>query len=368
MNKKKPIFGLLSFSVLAGSAYTFISNIYRGSRFVDEYVSKFGKIKFNSTFSIEKDGYYSINKTDNKPFRVLQLTDIHIGGGYLSRHEDMQALGIMYRAIVSTKPDLIVITGDVACAKAHISFSRNNLNCFRIVTDMLENIEIPYAITFGNHDADGRAAYKRRVLADFISGREHSVMVSNEETEGITGFSNYTVKLRNKSGKLNSVIFMLDSNEYIKTDQKKTYDYIHNDQVEWYEKETLRINDEEGRKVPSHVFFHIPLREYNEAWNAVINADKSAEYCYGSRDESISCSKIDSNLFDKVLQLGCTKGLYCGHDHLNDFSVNYKGVRLTYGQAIDCLLYAKNLSEHKGATLLKIHKNGDFEIKGKKHR
>ena len=84
MNKKKPIFGLLSFSVLAGSAYTFISNIYRGSRFVDEYVSKFGKIKVNSTFSIEKDGYYSINKTDNKPFRVLQLTDIHIGGGYLS--------------------------------------------------------------------------------------------------------------------------------------------------------------------------------------------------------------------------------------------------------------------------------------------
>ena len=193
-------------------------------------------------------------------------------------------------------------------------------------------------------------------------------MVETEKTEGITGFSNYLVKLRNKNGKLNSVIYMLDSNEYIKVEQKKTYDYIHKDQVEWYASETIRINSEEGRNVPSHLFFHIPLREYNDAWNAVINADKSAEYYYGSRDEAISCSKADSELFDKVLELDSTKGIFCGHDHLNDFSVSYKGIRLTYGQGIDCLLYAKNLSEHKGATLLKIHKNGDFEIKGKKHR
>lgn len=368
MNKKKPLIGLLGASVLAGGAYAFVRNIYRGSKFLDSYVDKVEKIDVNSTFELEDDGYYAIRKTDNKPFRILQLTDIHIGGGYLSRHEDMQALRIVQRAIASTKPDLIVVTGDIACAKAHISLSRNNLNCFRILTNLLENIGIPYAITFGNHDADGRCIYKRRELADYVSKREHSLMVETEKTESITGFSNYLVKLRNKNGKLNSVIYMLDSNEYIKVEQKKTYDYIHKDQVEWYASETIRINSEEGRNVPSHLFFHIPLREYNDAWNAVINADKSAEYYYGSRDEAISCSKADSELFDKVLELDSTKGIFCGHDHLNDFSVSYKGIRLTYGQGIDCLLYAKNLSEHKGATLLKIHKNGDFEIKGKKHR
>lgn len=368
MNKKAPIIGMLGITAIAGGAYKFIKKLYAGSRFLDSYVDKIEKIHVDSSFQLEEDGYYSITKTIDKPLKVLQLTDLHIGGGYLSRHEDMRALAIAYGAIQATKPDLIVITGDIACARAHLALSRNNLNCFRIVTDMLEKTGIPYAITFGNHDSDGKATHKRRELAEYLVSRQHSVMVTNEETEVITGFSNYLVKLRNYDGKLNSVVFLLDSNEYIKAENRKTYDYIHADQVEWYEKETKRINAEERRNVPSHVFFHIPIREYNDAWNAVTKAERSAVYYYGSRDEEISCSKMDSLLFSKVLELQSTKALYCGHDHLNDFSVRYKGVRFTYGQSIDCLLYAKNLSEHKGATFIKINQDGNFKIKGKKHR
>lgn len=368
MNKKNPVLGLAGLAALAGGVYSVIRTIYKGSRFLDSYVERAEYIGTNSVMTLEEDGYYSITKKDGKPFRVLQLTDLHIGGGYLSRHEDMQALNIVNRTIKSTKPDLIVLTGDLACPRAHISLSRNNLNSYRIITDMLERIGIPYAVTFGNHDAEGRAIYKRRELAEFLKTREHCLMVENEETENITGFSNYIVKLRNKSGLLNSILFMMDSNEYIITDKKKSYDYIHDDQVQWYENVTKRINRKEGRNVPSYVYMHIPIWEYNDAWHAAINANGSAVYYYGSRDEKISCSNFQSKLFEKVLELGSTKGIFCGHDHLNDFSVEYKGVRFTYGQGIDCILYAKNLSEHKGATVLKIFKDGSFRIKGKKHR
>jgi hypothetical protein len=368
MKKKTSIVGLLGATALTSGIYKLIKKIYEGSSFLDKYVDKLDSITPDSKFEIEEDGYYAITKTVDKPIKVLQLTDLHIGGGYLSRHEDMQALRIVYRTIQSTRPDFIVLTGDIACAKAHISMSRNNKNCFRIVTDMLEKIGIPYAITFGNHDADGKVPYKRRELSEYIMSREHSVMVVNEKTKLITGFSNYLVKLRNYDGNLNSVAFMLDSNEYVKFNNKKIYDCIHSDQVEWYAEETKRINKEEGRNVPSHMFFHIPIKEYNEAWNMVTKADKSALYYYGSKNEDISSSKLDSPLFKKVLELNSTKALYCGHDHLNDFSVSYKGVRFTYGQSIDCLLYAKNLSEHKGATFIKINQDGNFKIKGKKHR
>lgn len=368
MNKKAPVICMLGLSAIAGGIYTFVKKLYKGSRFLDRYTDKTEKIDTESDCIMEEDGYYAIIKKNNKPIKVLQLTDLHIGGGYLSRHEDMQALSIAYRNIQATRPDLIVITGDSACARAHISLSRNNLNCFRILLDMLEKTEIPYAITFGNHDAEGKSTHKRRELAEYIMSRKHSVMVTNEDTESITGFSNYMVKLRNCDGKLNSVIYLLDSNEYIKVEKRKTYDYIHADQVEWYENETKRINEEEGRCIPSHIFFHIPIKEYNDAWNAVTKASKGALYYYGSRDEDISCSKLDSPLFEKILELNSTKAIYCGHDHLNDFSVEYKGVRFTYGQSIDCLLYAKNLSEHKGATFIKINSDGSFSIKGKKHR
>lgn len=368
MNKKTSVICLLGVSAIARGAYTFVKKLYRGSRFLDQYTDKVEKINIDSDCKMEEDGYYAITKHNNKPIKILQITDLHIGGGYLSRHEDMQALSIAYRNIQATRPDLIVITGDSACARAHISLSRNNLNCFRILLNMLEKTKIPYAITFGNHDAEGNATHKRRELAEYIMSKEHSVMVTNEATDAITGFSNYMVKLRNCDGKLNSVVFLLDSNEYIKVENRKTYDYIHADQVEWYENETNRINKEEGKHVPSHIFFHIPIKEYNDAWSAVTKADKDAVYYYGSRDEEISCSKIDSPLFEKILELDSTKAIYCGHDHLNDFSVKYKGVRFTYGQSIDCLLYAKNLSEHKGATFIKINNDGSFSIKGKKHR
>lgn len=221
MNKKKPLIGLIGASVLAGGAYAFVRNIYGGSKFLDSYVDKVSKIDVNSTFELEEDGYYAIRKTDNKPFRVLQLTDIHIGGGYLSRHEDMQALRIVQRAIASTKPDLIVVTGDIACAKAHISLSRNNLNCFRILTNLLENIGIPYAITFGNHDADGRCIYKRRELADYVSKREHSLMVETEKTEGITGFQIILLSLEIKMESLIQLSICLILMNILRLSRKK---------------------------------------------------------------------------------------------------------------------------------------------------
>ena len=28
--------------------------------------------------------------------------------------------------------------------------------------------------------------------------------------------------------------------------------------------------------------------------------------------------------FDKALELGSTKAMFCGHDHFNHFSINYK--------------------------------------------
>lgn len=371
MDKKKPIIiGLTGFGALALGAYKLVKTIYSGSKFLDSYIDKCNNnfVKINSKIRLEDDGYYSITKEDDKPFRVLQLTDLHIGGGYFSRHEDMRALAIVKNLINKTKPDLIVLTGDLTCSKAHISLSRNNLHSYEIITNLLESTGIPYAVTFGNHDVEGRATHQRRELGQFLMTKQNSLLVRTDETETITGFSNYVVKLRNKSGKLNSLLFMLDSNEYIYTGKKKEYDYIHDDQLQWYENVTNRINKEEGRIVPSHIFMHIPVKEYEEAWDAAINAKKGAVYYYGTKDEAISTQNEKCRLFEKVKELGSTKAIYCGHDHLNDFSVEYEGIRFTYGQGIDCLLYAKTLSEHKGGTLITIHKNGTFEIKGKKHR
>ena len=40
----------------------------------------------------KKDGMTVVKKAQGRPFRILQLTDIHIGGGLLSRKKDRLAL------------------------------------------------------------------------------------------------------------------------------------------------------------------------------------------------------------------------------------------------------------------------------------
>lgn len=365
---KKKILQSFSASMAGATGYLIGSTVLKGSRYCYEFARSVQKMTPNVEVKLESDGVYGIRKLDEKPFKVLQLTDMHIGGGYLSRHEDEQALNILYRLIEMVKPDCIVITGDMVCSRAHITWSRNNLNSMRILVELLENIGIPYGVTFGNHDAEPKASHTKREIAEFLCKQRHCLMVKYEQNREISGFSNYPIKLRNTDGSLNSVLYMIDSNEYLRSDKKRGYDYIHEDQVEWYAAEVKRFEQEEGHLVPSFLFFHIPIREYREAWEAATGAKPEAVYYYGNRDEEISCSHEPSQLFDTVLALKSTKGIFCGHDHLNDFSVEYKGVRFTYGQSIDCVLYAKNLSEHKGGTELRISRNGTFTVKARKHR
>ena len=72
----------------------------------------------------------------------------------------------------------------------------------------------------------------------------------------------------------------------------------------------------------------------------------------------------DDDMFETILELGSTKGVFVGHDHLNYFSVEYKGVRLTYGMSIDYLAYigiGKDTTQ-RGATIIDLDGSGNADI------
>ena len=52
--------------------------------------------------------------TTDREFKVLQLTDIHIGAGAFSLKKDAKAIDAVYTLIARTKPDLVIATGDIA--------------------------------------------------------------------------------------------------------------------------------------------------------------------------------------------------------------------------------------------------------------
>lgn len=66
---------------------------------------------------------------------------------------------------------------------------------------------------------------------------------------------------------------------------------------------------------------------------------------------------VDDQMFEKMVELGSTKGCFAGHDHMNNFSVNYQGIRLTYGLSCDHNIYLVPL---RGGVLINVKNDGFF--------
>lgn len=327
-------------------------------RYINKNVKPLRKTRPNCEH--EDDGSYALIKDKYETFKILQLTDLHIGGGYLSINEDRFAIDTISEMVHKTQPDLVVITGDLVYSRPNVTMSISNLNSAKLIAKVMEKLDVWYTVTFGNHDAEYFASASREQLKTFFMNQKGCLMT--DPNPEITGECNHFIKIRNDDGTINNTLVMLDSNSYPEKMGKGGYDCIHDDQVKWYEQQMLRIAEEENGNNKSLMFFHIPLPEYHKAWRLYQEGNPQVKYFFGTADENVSYSRYTSRIFDKIVELNATKGIFCGHDHLNDFSVEYKGVRLTYGKSVDCLLYAKNLSGHRGGTLIELDFDGSFEV------
>ena len=95
----------------------------------------------------------------------------------------------------------------------------------------------------------------------------------------------------------------------------------------------------------------------NVKWiGGVDGENKTGEMVYASRlDEGL--------LFEKILELGNTKAMFFGHDHLNNFVLDYQGVLFSYGYSIDYAAYNGDLENkglQRGCTVLTLTPDGEF--------
>ncbi len=322
------------------------------------------KISYN-----EETGVYTITASE-EDFRILHLTDIHLGGSLYSYRKDLKALKAVYAEIEHTRPDLVVVTGDMSFPLGVMSLSFNNSAPVGQFAAFMRNVDIPWAFTYGNHDAEGLATLSEGDLNELyksLSYKTSGNLLYPYVQPGITGRNNQLIEIRNPDGTLNQALFLIDSNAYT-GEGLNAYDYIHDDQVEWYEGEIRRLSEEEGDTVSSMAFFHIPLQEYRTAWELYEAGSDEVTWFFGENNErtadKVCCSDYPSRLFDAMVSLGSTKAVFCGHDHYNNMSLEYRGIRLTYGMSIDYL--AMPGIEHdkgqRGAELITLHPDRTWEL------
>ncbi|MDD2247011.1 MAG: metallophosphatase, partial [Proteiniphilum sp.] len=104
------------------------------------------------------------------------------------------------------------------------------------------------------------------------------------------------------------------------------YGWITTDQIEWYKKQSMHYTLQNNFKpLPALAYFHIPLPEYRTAF------DDDKNIRFGERNEDECPSDLNSGMFLAMREMRDVMATFVGHEHVNDYIVNYYGIALAYG-------------------------------------
>lgn len=260
---------------------------------------------------------YILNLDYKKDFKILQLCDTHLA------NKDNRQLHYDYLDIVikDADADMMVLDGDI--------FTFADKTVAKEFFAFLDSYGIPWTVTFGNHDE--QCYFSIDWLTGYLNDFGSNCVFKDIQDDDVYGNANFAINL-NDGKNIKAQIIMMDSNRY-NYGEYWGYDYIKPDQIQWYESvvnETAKQNG--GSVVPSLCFFHIPVPEFQVAWDeAQAGNSVNSKYEYGVMNEPVSCPPVNSGFFDSVLKMKSTKAILCAHDHVNNWLINYKGVDLCYG-------------------------------------
>ncbi|MBQ3755397.1 MAG: metallophosphoesterase, partial [Clostridia bacterium] len=103
----------------------------------------------------DADGYWTFTQpAGDREFKVVQFTDVHIGGGCFSSQKDAWAMNAVATMIRQEQPDLVIVTGDIAYPVPFQAGTFNNLHATQIFSNMMESLGVYWTFAFGNHDTE----------------------------------------------------------------------------------------------------------------------------------------------------------------------------------------------------------------------
>lgn len=339
------------------------------------------------------DDCVTIRNTENRDFKILAFTDMHLDG---NNETSTVTVSNLVNNIVKEKPDLVILGGDNVTS----GLNRKRANQ---LAKIFENLGVYWAGVIGNHEGDNNFSITRDEMMNIFTGYEHCLMLKGKDE--VWGVCNYSLNILNYDGSLSETFVFMDTGDECSEETisdynienptgRTLYDGTKASQVEWY-KSVMAETKESYGDFNSILVVHIPLYQYRTAWLELEEkyADKEFACAYENLEESgdfklrgvdlstvdselsgvllergggICESAFDSGLFDAIKECGSTQAVFCGHDHLNTFSIPYEGVQLNYFQPSGYGSYgAKKLGLDEkdwlqGYTVIEIASDGAF--------
>lgn len=248
-------------------------------------------------------------------FKIVQFTDVHYAYGNVKSDT---AFLLINRVLDAEKPDLVIFTGDIVTEKPV-------KEGWDAVTKLVSARKIPFAVTLGNHDDEHGVT--RAELEKLITAYPYNI---NTPTNGsaTSGVMNNALPVfgSEKDMQVKAVLYCLDSGAYSTISDVKGYGWITPDVIDWYKKTSLQFTIRNNfQPLPALAFFHIPLPEYRFAF------DNQKNTRFGTREEEECSPELNSGMFLAMREARDVMGIFTGHDHKNNYIVNYHDVALAYG-------------------------------------
>lgn len=267
----------------------------------------------------------AIQYSDDAPIRfdltaerltIVQFADIHLTYGF--DQNDLLTLKLIQDVTEHVNPDLVVFTGDQ-------TLSITSLARYRQLTRHMETLNTPWTFIFGNHDYD--FASRSQVLNAVYGENPTNLQFKTGPNLDDEAVGNFAVNYYYNNEPFYNLYFLDSKDELNKKtkDDLTRYKSFSAAQVNWYKTKALV---DETNNIYSSVFMHIPLVQYREA----VKPEQQVNLTGQLREHVYSQSR-DTGFYAAMQEAGVSQAVFVGHDHRNNFVLNYDGILLAYGQS-----------------------------------
>ncbi len=301
---------------------------------------------------------------ENGEFVIMHLCDCQDG---YPASETM--LAYIRNVIAKYDPDIVVLGGDNTVGEAETKA----LAIEELVAPFVES-ETYFAVNFGNHDDE--QGVSREELLKLYQQYGGKYCLTYDAVPEMSGVGTHNLPVLSSDGsKYAFNLWLFDSNTYYEDENVSGYDCVHADQVEWYKQTAAELAAENGGEVvPAMAFQHIIVGEVYEAmfntYPSELAVDGITQTFYGKTysftpqyDRITSgvvmefpCpGAVNYGQFDAFLEVGDVMATFSGHDHINSFTIPYKGIEIINTPAATFNSYADNHS--RGCRILTIYED-----------
>lgn len=308
------------------------------------------------------DGNYYIQVKDPTGFKILFFADTQMMYDDLSTGSPSEKTLRLVDTLIQTEtPDLVAFAGDLTNKAWEPSKSQEFL--LSALGERVERHNVLWTLVWGNHDAEATDAESAKYSGREVSKAQISETLKSKfkrlllggVREGVDGVGNFYINILGENDVIAKTIYNLDTvrpdishsdSEYGGFKSSTAYRNMTMSQAEWFgvscqENKTRNFGSSPECFVLAHTMT-----------NSGYTAYERGSVSYGERLEGKASVGEDYTAFKKLekymKEYNCV-GYFAGHQHRNDYSAVFEGIRYTFVQ-------------HSGyCNYYKTHKSADYK-------